>query len=148
MQLATNPKRATSVKARGLTRGKPAIMLTGMMIGKPAEMSFIPNRDYTYCRVCGTIYQPALSQVPDHEYTAEVQYAATLLRREWSHNHAYTHSSTEHRQLHLSGRHLTPEAQTRLAAFGLIALTDLALDAESAAAGLEAPRMPDNDVEV
>ena len=141
----TNPKR--SIRPNAVTHGKRPITLQGMMIAVPSGMEFMPNRDYTYCRICGTVYQPELNRVPIEEYTAEVILAAELQRREWSQNHAKKHSETEHRQLAQSGRHCTPEALVRLVPLGIIPLSDLGLDAESAAAGLEAPRLPNNDVE-
>jgi len=76
---------------------------------------FDPARPYTYCRICGTL----------------VQHSQDEVRRRWSHRHArFAHTATEHRQLALSGRWLTPEAAYRLAAFGVIDLQGLALDDE------------------
>lgn len=121
--------------------------MVGALVGKPEDLGFIPDRPHTMCRICGSVFQPGLDRVPQDEYTMEVQYAAEIQRREWSQTHARTHTSTEHRQLHLSGRAFTPEALVRLAPLGIIPITDMALDEECAAAGLEAPRMPTNDVE-
>jgi hypothetical protein len=143
-----NPKRAQSQKPYSLTNHKPPIYLLGALFGKPDDMVFEPSRDYTFCRICGTIYQPDLNRVPSAEYTPAIQLAAMRLRQEWSHNHARYHTDTEHRQLRQSGRALTPEAQHRLAAYGVCSLTDLTFSDENIAAGLEAPRMPHNDVEV
>lgn len=147
-RLTQNPKRAQTQAPFSLTNHRRPWYAFGGMIGKPDEIVFNPARDYTFCRVCGTIYQPELNRVPLDDYTPGVQAAARRLRQEWSHKHARLHTSAEHRQLHLSGRALTPEAQFRLAAFGVVAVTDLSLDAENAAAGLAAPRLPNNDVEV
>jgi len=111
----------------------------------PSGMVFNPNRDYTYCRICGVIYQPELNRVPNP--TAEIILAAEILRRQWSQVHAKIHTSTEHRQLALSGRHCTPEALQKLVPFGIIPVTDIVFDQESEHAGLEAGRAPTNDVE-
>lgn len=140
-----NTKR--TVRANSVTNGKAPITLQGVMPVVPTGMEFMPDRDYTYCRICGRVFQPWLNRVPQEEYTQEVVLAAELLRREWSQSHAKTHSATEHRQLALSGRHCTPEALEHLLPLGIIPLTDLALDDESRQAGLEAPRAPSNDVE-
>lgn len=113
----------------------------------PNGMTFMPDRDYTYCRICGVVYQPELNRVPESEYTVEVILAANLLRREWSQYHARSHTSTEHRQLAQSGRHCTPEALQKLVPFGIIPVSDIVFDNESEHAGLEAPRAPVNDVE-
>ena len=107
----------------------------------------MPNRDFVYCRICGTIYQPELNRVPDIEYTAEVILAAELLRREWSQKHAKMHPPSAHRQLAQSGLHCTPEALEKLVPFGIIPVTDIIVSNESEQAGLEAKRMPSNDVE-
>jgi len=123
------------------------ITLQGMMPVVPVGITFDPNRDYTYCRICGVIFQPALNRVPSSQYTPEVILAANLLRREWSQSHAKLHSDTEHRQLALSGKHCTPEALQKLVPFGIIPVSDIVMDNESEHAGLEAPRMPFNDVE-
>lgn len=127
--------------------GRSPITLQGIMPVVPDGMEFMPNRDYTYCRICGTIFQPSLNRVPSQEYTAEVILAANILRREWSQSHAATHTATEHRQLALSGRHCTPEALQKLVPYGIIPVSDISLDTESERAGLEAPRAPVNDVE-
>lgn len=113
----------------------------------PDGMDFMPNRDYTYCRICGVVFQPALNRVPLDEYTPEVILAAEMQRREWSQSHSKLHTATEHRQLAQSGRHCTPDALQRLVPLGIIPLTDLVMDPESEHAGLTAPRAPFNDVE-
>jgi hypothetical protein len=135
------------IRPYGVTNGRRPITLQGLMPVVPEGMEFMPNRDYTYCRICGVIFQPELNRVPSEDYTQEVVLAAELLRREWSQAHAKTHPESEHRSLALSGRHCTPEALQRLVPFGIIPVSDLALDAESEQAGLEAGRMPINDVE-
>lgn len=140
-----NPKR--SFQPNSLTGGKKPVTLQGAMVGIPSGMDFIPTRDYTYCRICGEIYQPQLNRVSEEEYTSEVILAANILRREWSQRHARTHTSYEHRMLALSGRHCTPEALHRLVPFGIIPVSDIAFDPESEQSGLEAPRAPSNDVE-
>jgi len=139
----TNPKR--SIRPNALTYGKGAIILNGPMT--VPYVDFRPNRDYTYCRICGRIFQPWLNRVPDEEYTQEVILAAELLRREWSQTHAKTHSDKQHRDLKLSGRHCTPEALQALVPYGIIPVSDLVMDNESMHAGLEAPRMPEVEVE-
>lgn len=113
----------------------------------PDGIEFMPNRDYTYCRICGVIFQPALNRVAEDAYTPEVILAAEIQRREWSQTHARTHTTTEHRLLALSGRHCTPEALQRLVPFGIIPVTDLVMDPESEQAGLEANRAPRTDIE-
>lgn len=140
-----NPKRTVSLF--GLTNGKGPITLQGVMPVVPVGIEFNPNRDYTYCRICGVIYQPGLNRVPSEQYNSEVILAAEILRREWSQSHAKTHSDHEHRMLTLSGRHCTPEALQKLVPFGIIPVSDIVFDEESEHAGLEAHRAPTDDVE-
>ena len=145
MQKINNPKRA--IKPFTPTRGRAPITLQGVMPVVPSGMVFMPDRDYTYCRICGQLFQPALNRVSPQEYTAEVMLAAQIQRREWSQLHASKHTSTQHRQLAQSGRHCTPEALQKLVPFGIIPVSDIVFDNESMHAGLEAPRMPTDDVE-
>lgn len=140
-----NPKR--SIKPFAATRGKLPITLQGMMPVVPDGMLFMPDRDYTYCRICGQVFQPELNRVPQEDYTQEVILAAEIKRRKWSQNHATQHTSAEHRQLALSGRHCTPEALEKLVPFGIIPVSDIVMDDESRHAGLTARRMPTDDVE-
>ena len=137
----------TKHKPYALTNGRPPLTLHNMPF-TPDGMLFRSDRDYTYCRICGVIYQPELNRVPQDEYTQQIVLAATILRREWSQRHARLHTSTEHRQLAASGRHCTPDAALRLVPMGIIPLTDIVFDDESEHAGLEAPRAPLTDVEV
>ena len=141
-----NPKR--SISPYSATGGNSPLVLQGpRFLQRPEGMRFIPNRDFVYCRICGTIYQPELNRVSDEEYTAEVILAAELLRREWSQKHAKTHPPSAHRRLAMSGLHCTPEALEKLVPFGIIPVTDIIVNKESEQAGLEAKRMPVNDVE-
>lgn len=122
-------------------------VLYGVMLGKPEEMAFMPNRDYVACCVCGEVFQHWLSRVDENEYTNEVRLAAEIKRREWTQIHSRTHSEAQHRQLALSGRQFTPEATYKLCSLGLIPLSDIVMSDEHAQAGLESRRMPINDVE-
>lgn len=137
----------TTQRKYALTNGRAPIYMTGMTVGltyAAPDMSFAADRDYTLCRLCGALYQPKEARMSQ---TLEISTLSRQKRKEWSIRHARTHTDTEHRQLHLSGRAFTPEALVRLAPYGVIAVSDMALDEESAAAGLEAPRMPNDDAE-
>jgi hypothetical protein len=107
---------------------------------------------YTYCRICGKTFQTDLDRNPQKHVTPnypldQVKLDALLRRRSWSLSHARTHTATEHRQLQISGRQFTPEAQRALAPLGIISITDLVLSNEHEYAGLEAPRIPIADAE-
>lgn len=89
-----------------------------------------PEKPYTYCRICGAVYQSPIFYEPD----------AVKDRKEWSHKHAYAHTTIEHEYLRDSNLWLMPEAQHRLAALGIISITDMSLNDEVKHAGETAPR--------
>ena len=120
-----------------------SVFMKGPVIGLPADIPFRADREYTFCCICGELFQPELERVPDQRYTREVQAQSLSIQRWWADSHNKTHPDWEHRQYKLSGRFLTPEATFRLVPYGIIPLSDLIFDSDSAAAGLEAPRMSD-----
>lgn len=122
-----------------------AVYMKGPVIGLPEEVPFRSDREYTACRICGDLFQPALERVPDSEYTDAVKAQSQQQQRWWSENHNRKHPLWEHEQLEKSGRFLTPEATYRLVPYGVIPLSDLVFDGEHAAAGLEAPRQSNYD---
>jgi len=117
--------------------------MKGPTIGLPAEIPFRSDREYTFCRLCGDIFQPALERYSDEDYTPLVQAQSQEMQRWWRDTHNKTHQDWEHEQFLNSGRFLSPEATYKLVPYGIIPLSDLVFDGDSAAAGLEAPRMPD-----
>lgn len=128
-----------------VTRGHLPLHFHGPIIGLHRDMEFRHDRPWTACRICGLVFQSKLDRT--NNFNEEAQLRALLLRREWSIRHAKTHSATEHRELALSGRWLSPEAAQKLSSFGIIPLTDAVMDNEVEAALREAPRHPANDVE-
>lgn len=118
-----------------------ALFLKGPVIGLPDDIPFRADREYTFCRLCGELFQPALERVDVREYTARVRAESMEMQRWWADTHNRTHQDWEHEQFILSGRFLSPEATYRLVPYGIIPLSDLVFDGDSAAAGLEAPRM-------
>lgn len=115
--------------------------MKGPVIGLPAEIPFRSDREYTFCRICGALYQPPQERLPAEKYTQEAIRKSAKLQRGWALEHNKTHPLWEHRQLELSGRFLTPEATLALVPYGVIPLTDLVMSDENEAAGLEAPRL-------
>jgi len=117
--------------------------MKGPVIGLPKEIPFRADREYTFCRICGDIFQPELERLPDDLYTEQVREDSMGMQLWWAQQHNRTHSDAEHRQLKLSGRFLTPEATYKLVPYGVIPLSDLIFDNGNAAAGMEAPRISD-----
>lgn len=123
------------------------ILGPSIQLGKEhlTNLEFDPSRPYTYCRLCGDIFQPALNRLAFPTLLDSLE--ATDQRKAWSHKHARTHTDAEHNQLLLSGLHCTPEALHKLVPFGIIPASDIAISNESEHAGLEAPKAPLDDVQ-
>lgn len=99
---------------------------TGFAFRDTFNGEFDPALPYTICRLCGAVYQHPLTQK----------------RKAWSFDHSATHTLREHASLELSQRFVTPEAAHRLAAFGLIPISDMALSEEHARALWESSPVP------
>jgi hypothetical protein len=113
----------------------------GLLVGSLPNLSFRTDCPYTGCRICGAVYQSELDRTPGKDIEA------LNGRRLWSFKHAKTHTPQEHYLLQISGSWCTPEAAKKLAAFGVIALTDMVLSEEHAQAMLESSPVPANDAE-
>lgn len=95
--------------------------------------AFDPERSFTYCRICGDLYQaPCFNER-----------LAIELRLAWSKQHARKHTLKQHANLVLSRRWLMPEAAYRLAPYGVVDLVGLTLDDEVASAYAEAKGQPE-----
>lgn len=105
-------------------------------------LEFDPTCDYAGCGICGKLFQSHLDRDPfaDPE-------EAYKLRTGWRLMHARTHSDAQHRQLRESGLFALPEATEKLAAFGIIPLTDTVKHEEVGIALLESKRAPTEDAE-
>jgi len=101
---------------------KPVLTFHGLAL---ASEDFDPNKPHTYCRICGAIFQ----------------HSNIKIRKRWSHGHADRHSEAEHVSLAKSGMWLTPAAQYRLAAYGVIDIVSAVTNEESEAALKEAPKV-------
>lgn len=132
------------------------LVMHGMALGLDSltNLLFDNNKPYSGCCICGAVFQSAYDRAPAHFVTprqfptfAAVQDYAYELRREWSLQHAKTHSENQHRALKLSGRWATPEAALKLAAYGTIPLVDLAIDDEVSHALRESKPIPIDDAQ-
>jgi len=110
------------------------------------NFDFYPDRDHTFCRICGTIFQAEITKADDYDTPGNVLFAYGE-RREWSHKHSLTHTATQHRQLAESGHFITPEAAHRLAAYGIAPIGDMVFSDEHAKACLESSSLPTDNVE-
>lgn len=123
----------------------------GMAVG--LHSSLVPGLEfdlqcpYTYCRICGSIFQSPYDRETKPDSPAMLVDAATAMRREWSYNHASSHTSLEHMLLELSGLWLLAEAAHKLAAFGIIPVSDMVLNPEIADALATSKPIPVNDAE-
>jgi len=100
--------------------------------------------------ICGAIFQSKLDhtvnqgELPHNSLKAS---RAKELRERWSEQHRKSHPESEHKQLRKSGRAMTPEAAHKLAAFGIIPITDMVTDNEVEYALMESSAIPTEDAQ-
>ena len=130
------------------------VYVAGAMVGYTAltNFEFDPNKPFAGCRICGDIFQTQFDRADPSPTNTPQQVQAyhdycTELRKEWSLRHARKHHDYQHRSLVLSGAWCTPEAAQRLAAYGVIALTDMVMNDEVEHALRVAPRAPTADAQ-
>lgn len=120
----------------------------GMIVGlKDPHLLFNPDCPYTGCRVCGAVFQSELDREISKWGSMYQAYKAMLERKAWSIKHAKTHTDKEHLSLARSGMMCTPEAAAKFASFGIIAISDMVLNDETADAMANARSIPIDDVE-
>lgn len=128
-----------------MASGKSHILMN-TMVGARALTNFEFDQAFPYagCRICGRVFQPAMCR----KESVPIERRVSLVKT-WRVRHAHTHSIDEHRLLALSGQWATPLAQTRLAPFGIVDMTDRGqiLNSESDQALIEAPRAPIDDAD-
>lgn len=86
-------------------------------------MDFDPSCDYRACLICGAVYQSKLDRSP-----VAPQALTRAMRQRWADKHAKTHPELEHKLLRVSGMSMTPAAANKLAAFGLLPISDMMSD--------------------
>lgn len=117
-------------------------------LGQLSNFLFRPDKPFRACLLCGSIRQDGLDRTINSDSDLMTVLAAKDRRDEWARRHARVHSAAEHNALAQSGLSMTPEAASRLAAYGVIPLADLAQDSNIAQAMLEASAIPTVDAEV
>lgn len=122
-----------------------SLRLEGMLLFAPDSLEFDPNFQYTYCRICGAVFQTRADRRLDQELEDILDNME--IRRNWSFQHSKTHSSREHALLQLSGLYVTAEAAHRLDAYGIKFVGAAVIDDETKHALAEAPRLPSDDAE-
>lgn len=120
------------------------LLATGLAFNL-SDLLFDPNYPFTLCRICGTVYQDALSRLESP--TDELTWLATENRRKWSLRHSKRHSEVEHAMLAMSGHWCTPKAAKKLTAYGVIDLIALGTSEEHIAAYAEGDVIPVEDCE-
>jgi len=126
---------------------RPHLVLVTNMPGRDdlTNLQFDPTCNYAGCGICGKVFQSDLDRVLHPEPYQQVE--ALRMRTDWRLRHARTHSEAQHRQLQESGLFALPEATEKLAAFGIIPLTDTVKHEEVNSALLAASRAPTDDAE-
>ncbi len=116
-------------------------------------LKFMIDRPHTACLICGEVFQSTYDRHPLEKITAflptleAVAAFANSLRKEWSQTHAKTHTEREHTALRESGRFYTPDAAIKLAAFGIISISDLGADDEVSDALRQSSPIPKDDAQ-
>lgn len=123
------------------------LVLVHTIVGKPEELEFDNEREFSACLICGQVYQHPHNRLPLDSVTPTQLAEATKLREEWKIAHARSHPERVHEQWRRSGRFCTPEAAHRLVPLGIAPVSDMVFSAEHADAAYEAPRLATNDVE-
>ena len=136
--LATLSPKQLRERAKNNPTGRH-LRFEGVLIGAPDGYPFDPNCPYTYCRLCGAVYQTDLERIKPKLPEQEVESA--LNRKRWSFEHARTHPLRAHQELAVSGRYVSVEASQKLIPLGIIPLTDMAISDEHRQAAAEAPRL-------
>lgn len=122
-------------------------VLIGTLVGAKELIGFEFDQAMPYggCRICGKLWQPPILRDNQVPYDRRV-----LIVKRWRQYHALNeHNEEEHKALALSGLWATPEAQVRLAPYGITDVTSYS-PTDSAmldSALLEAPATPVNDAD-
>jgi hypothetical protein len=126
---------------------RPHLVLVTNMPGRNdlTNLQFDPTCNYAGCGICGKVFQSDLDREPNPLPSQQAE--ALFKRTTWRIKHAGTHSEAQHRQLQESGLFALPEATEKLAAFGIIPLTDTVKHEEVNSALLAASRAPTDDAE-
>lgn len=123
------------------------VVIVGGMVGADAltGLKFDPSKPHAGCGICGEVFQSDLDRLEAPElYDRDRAFNA---RQEWRIKHSRSHPDYMHEQLRKSGMFALPEAATKLAAFGIIPLTDTVRHVEVVDALFEAPRAPSDDAQ-
>lgn len=123
------------------------LVIVGGMVGQTelTGFKFDPSKPHCGCGICGEVYQSEYDRLSAPDLYERDK--AFSLRTDWRIAHSRTHSDAEHRQLRNSGLFALPEAAVKLAAFGIIPLTDTVRHVEVVDALFEAPRAPTDDAQ-
>jgi hypothetical protein len=102
------------------------------------ECPFDAAYPYSYCRICGMVYQPQFQRAtPGDNALKKLQRRDAMVAHEVRHR-----ADGSLREYQLSPTYLSPEAQYRLAPFGIASLSDIALNEGARHAAMTAPRKP------
>ena len=109
-------------------------------------MDFDPSKPFRACLICGDVFQSWTDRL-ESPTIREIN-SAYGKREVWAKCHALRHTSREHLMLRQSGLTMTPEAANKLAAFGLLPISNMAkFDDEMSSALFESRPVPEKDSE-
>jgi hypothetical protein len=114
------------------------------------ENHFNPDYPYSYCRICGFVYQDDFQRrpVPLHKQSNQVTEPNDSLEKKLRRRDAILKHDRQHARdgslakYQASGFYFTPEATLRLIPYGIIPVSEMALQDEHSDAARQAKRIP------
>lgn len=121
------------------------LVMSGLAVNLPAELTFDVNYPCAGCRICGVVFQSHTDRIR-RKTPFDIAFALEL-QNEWRKAHNKTHTDKEHLDLARSGMWATPEAAAKLSTYGIIAMSDMIMYDETAEALAKVKAIPIDDVE-
>lgn len=111
-----------------------ALVLEGMPTAIPLDI-FDPSYPYSYCRICGEMFQTKALRKPvtrleqyDPVNAPRDSIAKCNIRRAWALKHDTKHTQREHEYYSRGGtRYFSPEAAAALSRYGIFPVSELVL---------------------
>lgn len=127
---------------------KDKLVIQGAAVGLDGHnlpgLQFDITKAYRFCRICGVVFQ---TEADRHAKTPLQLALVDARHKEWSLNHAKTHTNHQHNELKLSGLYALPHAAHKLASFGIFSIVDMVQNLEVEGALRESKAIPTDDAQ-
>ena len=111
------------------------------------DLKFNLSRPFVCCKLCGAVYQTEEDRSIPPTNPPELVIPAKERRDNWAQLHAKAHTEREHAMLIMSGMWCSDIAANKLASYGIINMTDGAINPDIYSALKESPAIPLSEVE-